>query len=80
MVEKIVNEYKCENKMGLTPKEVEDILSKFPKINMDKFERAIWGNTCTISESGDILHYHYDIIKAIKCGLENRNLMPWEWD
>ena len=46
---------------------------------MDKFYDALMGIICMV-KNNEIITYHCDIEKALRCGIENRNLNIWEWD
>jgi hypothetical protein len=50
-----------------------------PKFNMDKFNNALFGITCPMID-GNLLIYPWDVEKAVRCGLENRDLTYLEWD
>lgn len=78
-VTKIVSEFKTKYQQGFTREEIKKILEKFPNINMDKFNDALFCNTCMLIDD-EIITYHSDIITALRCGLENRNIHSWEWD
>ena len=36
---------------------------------MDKFNDAMMGNTCQVSEEGKAIMYHCDVYKALNCGI-----------
>ena len=76
--EKVYN-YPTKYEEGFLGKEYMQLASEFTNINMDKFEDALKGITCMMKEDGIII-YHCDILKALRCGLENRDLTYWEWD
>jgi len=78
-IEKLINEYPTKYKEGFTPSEEKKLLSKFPDINMDKYNSAMMGNTCMIIDD-EIITYHCDMITALKCGIENRNMKWYEFD
>ena len=78
LIEKIYN-YPTKYKEGFINEEIENLLKEFPNIHKDKFNNALHGNTCMMKE-GKIISYHCDILSAIRCGLENRDLTIWEWD
>lgn len=78
-LEEFINNYPTKYPEGFMPKEVQEILKKFPKINMKKFYDALCGNTCTMRE-GELTTYHCDLITAIRCGVENRDIKLSEWD
>lgn len=76
--EKVYN-FKTKNKEGFIQSEIDTLLKDYPKINMDKFNNALMGNTCMMIDD-EIVMYHCDIEKALRCGVENRNLRNWELD
>jgi len=77
--DKVYN-YKTKSEYGFIDSEIEDILKDFPGINMKKFNDAMMGNTCMMSDDNKIINYHHDVEKAIRCGVENRDLTWLEWD
>lgn len=76
--EKVYN-FKTKNKEGFVQSEIDTLLKEYPNINMDKFNSALMGNTCMMVDN-EIVMYHSDIEKALRCGIENRNLRSYEWD
>jgi|AntAceMinimDraft_4_1070372.scaffolds.fasta_scaffold80150_2 hypothetical protein len=78
-VEKFINNYPTKYKEGFTDAEVNEMVKKFPIINIEKFNSTLTGITC-MKINDDILTYHCDLITALKCGLENRDMFPHEWD
>jgi hypothetical protein len=75
----LVYNYKTKHDEGFVQSEIDDLLTKFPDINMDKFNNALRGITCMVKDSETII-YHCDIKHAILCGIENRDLKWYEWD
>lgn len=78
-IEDYVNNYSTKNEQGFINKEIYELVKYFPDIKIDKFEDALRGNTGMLI-NGECITYHCDIIKALKCGLENRILYWHEWD
>jgi hypothetical protein len=66
-------------KEGFMPDELQKIKEKFPQINEEKFNDAMFGNTCMMHE-GKLCIYHCDVLTALRCGLENRKMKFEEWD
>lgn len=75
----IVYDFKTKNKSGFTPSEEKELLEKFPNINKDQYGNALNGITGEVID-GELITYHVDIIAALKCGIENRNMTSFEWD
>jgi hypothetical protein len=71
--------FNTKYKEGFIQSEIDELLKKYPTINMDKFNNALRGTTYTIINNENVT-YPIDIIHAIKCGMENRNLNNFEWD
>jgi hypothetical protein len=76
---KTVNNYSTKNKEGFTDIEIRNLINQFPTINLTKFNDAFNGNTCMVINN-EIINYHCDVINAIICGVENRELRLNEWD
>ena len=78
-IESKVYNFKTKNKEGFVQSEIDTLLKDYPNINMDKFNNALRGITCMLI-NGETVIYHSDIDKALRCGIENRNLHSWELD
>lgn len=74
-----VNGFKSRHKEGFVQSEIEVLLKDYPQINMNMFNSALEGNTCALID-GEVVKYRSDIVKALQCGLEGRNLRSWELD
>lgn len=80
-IKKMVYSYPTKSEYGFMSDEQEKLLKQFPEINMDKYNDALMGVTCMRDEeSGDLIIYHCDVLTAIICGIENRNITQAEWD
>ena len=71
--------FPTKHKEGFVQSEVDQLLRDYPDIDIEKFNSALMGNTCMVKE-GEIVQYHWDIEKALLCGIEKRNLNNYEWD
>lgn len=77
----IVYNYPTKSEYGFIASEQEELLKQFPNINMDKYENALTGITCMMDEeTKGFIIYHCDILTALYCGLENRDMTVAEWD
>ena len=76
--EKVYN-YPTTYKEGFIASEEADLLKDFPNIDMDKYNDAMRGNTCMVRD-GQTVIFHCDVLNALRCGAEKRNLKWWEWD
>tara|TARA_R110001606_G_scaffold134259_1_gene270598 strand:- start:15122 stop:15385 length:264 start_codon:yes stop_codon:yes gene_type:complete len=77
-----INKFKTKHKQGFIPSECEHVIEYFKskyKFNMDKYYKAMYGNTCMVID-GEIITYQCDITLGIKCGIENREQTVEEWD
>lgn len=74
-----VNNFKTKYKEGFLESEIKELLKDYPNISMDKFNDALRGVTCHLTEEG-IAIYPCDIEVALRCGLENRGLRQSEFD
>lgn len=75
----IVYNFPTSNREGFIQNEQEELLKQFPKCNMNKYYDAMRGNTCMMRE-GNIITYHCDVLTALTCGLENRDINQFEFD
>lgn len=78
-IRELVYNWPTKYKQGFTPSEKEEVLKHFPDINMEKFQNALFGNTCMIM-GGEMITYHCDLELALICGTENRDPRYHEWD
>ena len=76
----LVFNYKTKHPWGFIASEQKDLLSKFPDINMEKYEDALMGITCMKDDEDGFIIYPIDIYYALVCGVENRNLKVSEFD
>jgi hypothetical protein len=74
-----VENFKTKSEYGFTSKETEELLKSFPNINMEKFNSALGCHTVMIID-GEIITYHCDIITAITCSVEDRDINISEFD
>lgn len=80
-LEEKIYTYPTKHKEGFTDEEVKKFLKEYPEVKdkMYRFNRAMIGNTCMIKD-GEIINYHCDILTALRCTLEDRELKPYEFD
>lgn len=68
-----------KHELGYTNKEVLDIIRPLG-IHHKTFWKKFGVNTCSISETGEVLCYGCNIVTAIRCCLEKRDKYFHEWD
>lgn len=79
-LEKIVYDYHTKNEHGFTELEMEEFLkSLFPDINIGKYNEALIGITCMMIDE-EIVIYRCDVLTALRCGVENRDMRQSEFD
>jgi len=77
----LVYNYPTRNKEGFVNEEQQILIAMFPKMNMDKYWDAQSHITCMMEEkTGQFIIYHCDVLTALRCGLENRDMHAHEWD
>jgi len=79
-LKELIYNFKTRNKEGFVQSEIDQLLTKFPDINMDKFNNALNGITCIMDDIGDLVIYHVDVLHALQCGIDDRELEFFEWD
>lgn len=77
-VEDFIYEYPTKNKEGFVGSEINTILEKY-EIDKDKFYDALGVNTCMMI-GGEFVTYHCDVLKGLRCVIENREQTFEEWD
>lgn len=79
-VTKIVHDFPITEDLGFTSVEQALLLlMHFDGINTERYYNAMFGNTIGVI-NGIGRTYHCDIITAIMCGIEDRDILPHEWD
>jgi len=76
----VVYEFKTESKWGFTQSEMNTLLKDYPECNMDRFNDAMMGNTCMQNDNGELVNYHCDVLTALRCGIEDRQMRMSEFD
>lgn len=76
----IVYNWKTKSEYGFIQSEYIKLIERFPYFNKDRFFNALRGITCMMDENKQMIIYHCDIITAIKCATENRDIKQSEWD
>ena len=77
-----VEKFKTKNKEGFIHTEIIQIVEHYKKIktfNEDKFWDALTCNTGLVKNK-EFITYPWDIVLAVKCGLENRDKYAIEFD
>ena len=77
-VESFVYDYPTKHVQGFLGSEIMTILEKY-EIDNDKFFDALGVNTCMMI-GGQAITYHCDILKGLRCVIENREQTFEEWD
>lgn len=77
-VESFVYDYPTKHVQGFLGSEIMTILEKY-EIDNDKFFTALGVNT-VMSIGGQFITYHCDILKGLRCVIENREQTFEEWD
>lgn len=77
-VEKIVNNFPTKHKIGFTGGEIIELMIKY-NIDLNVFLDKLGVNTVSVI-GGESITYHHDIIKGLRCVIENREQTLEEWD
>jgi len=78
-IEKKVRNFKTKYKEGFTQDEINTLLGDFPDLDLNKFYNALKAVT-GIFVKGKMIVYRSDIVTALHCGIEKRDLRSYEWD
>jgi hypothetical protein len=80
-IAELVYNYKTKSEYGFIKSEYDELLKKFPSINMERFNNALSGITCMIDEeTKDSIIYPIDIYHALVSANEDGELTIEEWD
>jgi hypothetical protein len=77
-VEEFVYDYPTKHVQGFLGKEIMEILEKY-EIDNEKFFDALGVNT-VMNIGGQFITYHCDVLKGLRCVIENREQTFEEWD
>lgn len=77
-LDEIINNYETLYTMGFTGIELYQLLEKY-SIDTDSFYKKLGVNTVGVID-GKTVTYHCDIIKGLRCVLEDREQNLEEWD
>jgi hypothetical protein len=75
----LVYQYPTKHQLGFTNSEIEDVLKKFPNINREYYEKAMYGITCSMIDD-EMVIFHCDVENALICGLKKTDLGGVKWD
>ena len=78
-IEKVVNTFQTKYEQGFLKKEIIALVRTFPGISVKRFNDALYGVTCK-TVNGESVIYRHDIEKALRCGIENRDMTDHEMD
>lgn len=82
-IKEMVYGYPTQYETGFILKEIHYLKAVckkiYPNFSDKKFEDALTGNTCMMKD-GNIITYHCDLLTALKCGAENRDMTQTEFD
>ena len=76
----IVQRFKTQNEFGFTRSEMEELLTRFPALNMSLYNSALMGITCLCDENNEPIYFKHDVQQAIICGMSHQCLGLNEWD
>lgn len=75
--------YKTKNEEGFTGAEeialLKEIKEIFVDFNQGKYNDAMFGNTCMRIDD-EIVTYHCDVVTALLCGIQHRDMYGYEFD
>jgi len=78
-IKKTITTFKTKHKEGFTSTELLELVSKFPDIDIEKFNQALDNVTAMIID-GELITYSCDVEIALSCGIEKRDININEFD
>jgi hypothetical protein len=78
-IHNVVYNFKTKHKEGFTKSEIEELLTNYPDITIEKLFEKIGVHTAMTINNDDIT-FHRDIEIGIRCCLDNRDVSISEWD
>ena len=70
-IKELVYSYPTQHKMGFTQAELDDLLTNFPNLSLEKFNEELGVITCMMNEKGEYIIYKHDILKGLHFSLTN---------
>ena len=78
-LQETVYNYPTKHPEGFTLAELEALLKKYPKANIEKFNKALGSHTAIIVNK-ELITFHEDVLMALTCSLKNTNANTAESD
>jgi len=78
-IKNYVDRFETKYEEGFTNSEIKQVIKAFPRMNKKYFFAALDGITCIVKD-GNIITYHDDIEKALRCATEDRKQSWYEFD
>ncbi len=76
--ERVYN-FKTKHEHGFAQADIDKLLKHYPDIDMEKFNGAFGVLTVMVID-GETVYYHTDVLTALRCGVEKRDMNFYEWD
>lgn len=70
-IKELVYSYPTQHKMGFTEAELDDLLTNFPNLSLEKFNKELGVITCMVNEKGECIIYKHDVLKGLHFSLTN---------
>ena len=70
-IKELVYSYPTQNEMGFTEAELDDLLTNFPNLSLEKFNEELGVITCQMNEKGECIIYRHDVLKGLHFSLTN---------
>ena len=74
-----VYNFPTKHKEGFISNEIKVLLKEYSSVIGDRFFEALGVNTCRVID-GEIVTYHCDVLTALRCAIEDRDIRLSEWD
>ena len=82
-IEDVVTSFHTKHELGFNSTEQETLVNYFKSnskvFNIEKYNSALTGITCAMGPNGIII-YPCDMITAIACATQDRDMKPYEFD
>lgn len=74
-----INNFETTYSEGFLQSEINELVTKYQSIDLEKFNESLFGVTCVVREKGFVF-YRSDVLEALRCGINLKQSSQYFWD
>ena len=78
-LERLVNDFPTKYEEGFVHKEIMKLVSRFSETTYDEVMEKMGVVTANLRD-GQTVYFHCDVLTALRCAIEDREMTVGEWD